>query len=251
MSVSPVVHADRRAIDRVVVVVPAHNEEELLPACLAALGIAADRVDVQVETVVVLDACTDATRHVVPPEVITIACATQSVGAARRAGFARHLDPATDGATWFATTDADSEVPADWLVTHLSSAAAGHDAFVGTIAPKSWDSWSAHTRELFDERYVTDDDHHHVHGANLGIRADWYRRIGGFSARTGDEDVELVRRLHAIRARVDRSARSPVLTSTRPDGRTDDGFAAYLRGLERQGRTAAASHRSRLTEGSR
>ena len=239
-------HAASR-IARVVVVVPAHNEERLLPSCLAAIDRAAAEIpDIEVAVEVVLDACTDATSRVIPPHVGTVIRSTKSVGAARRAGFARHLQADVDGRTWFATTDADSEVPADWLVSHLASADRGSDVFVGTIRPKSWESWSPHTAELFEQRYDADDGHHHIHGANLGVRADAYRRVGGFAEVSGNEDVDLVRRLLTMGAVVDRSARAPVLTSTRADGRTDTGFAAYLYRLEvlaraeKTGQTAAA-----------
>nr|WP_241769915.1 glycosyltransferase [Cellulosimicrobium sp. MM] len=57
------------AVERVVVVVPARDEEELLPGCLAALGrataaVARDRPGVRVAVVVVLDGCTDGSARV-------------------------------------------------------------------------------------------------------------------------------------------------------------------------------------------
>lgn len=232
MTDSPSSTTARPRIDRVVVVVPAHNEERLLPACLASIERAAAEVDADVSVLVVLDACTDASRQVVPRHVGVLERATRSVGAARRAGFAGYLDSDTDAHTWFATTDADSEVPRDWLVCHLESAASGSDAFVGTICPASWESWSPQVAAMFAERYVSEDGHHHVHGANLGVRADWYRRVGGFAEISGDEDIDLVRRLRSRGAIIDRSGRAPVVTSTRADGRADTGFASYLYRLE-------------------
>ncbi|MEE4023941.1 glycosyltransferase [Gordonia sp. PKS22-38] len=235
------VRRDRSPITRAVVVVPVHNEERLLPSCLAALDVAnrvvtARTPAVDVETIVVLDACTDASWRVVSPHVTTLTCSARSVGVARREGFAhsarRERDAGWEETTWFATTDADSEVPPDWLVTHLAAAAEGADAFVGTVVPNGWDNWPTTVADMFADRYVADEGHHHVHGANLGMRADVYRRVGGFSARTGDEDVDIVRRLLSSGARVCRSPRSPVATSTRRDGRTDAGFAHYLRRLE-------------------
>ncbi|MGC4960626.1 glycosyltransferase [Gordonia sp. DT218] len=213
-----------------------HNEERLLSACIAALDDAVGRVAVPVELVVVLDACTDGSARLVPEHVTTVIGTARSVGAARQSGFAPHLDLPLADRTWFATTDADSEVPPDWLETHLDVANRGADAFVGTITPKNWDSWSTHTSVMFGARYLPGEGHVHVHGANLGVRADWYRRVGGFAARSGDEDVDLVRRLRAAGARIDRSGRAPVITSTRADGRTDAGFATYLQRLEALGR---------------
>ncbi|WP_202421805.1 glycosyltransferase [Gordonia sp. SID5947] len=238
--VPPVSSVDEPAIERIVVVVPAHNEERLLPACITALDDAMRAVAVPTELVVVLDACTDGSARLVPAHVTTVVSSARSVGAARRIGFDRHLGLARPERTWFATTDADSEVPPDWLATHLGAAGRGAEAFVGTIVPKNWDNWSARTATMFGDRYQPGEGHVHVHGANLGVRADWYRRLGGFVARTGDEDVDLVRRLEAAGARIARSGRSPVTTSTRIDGRTDAGFSSYLQRLEILGRQADA-----------
>lgn len=52
-------------VERVLVVVPAHNEQDLLGECLSALQRAVRAVPIPTEVVVVLDACTDATAAVV------------------------------------------------------------------------------------------------------------------------------------------------------------------------------------------
>lgn len=46
------------------VLVPAHNEQHWLPACLDSIEVAAARVDEPVETVVCLNRCTDATESI-------------------------------------------------------------------------------------------------------------------------------------------------------------------------------------------
>ncbi|MDP8208322.1 MAG: glycosyltransferase [Candidatus Electryonea clarkiae] len=46
------------------VVVPAHNEERYLEKCLQAILVAGSRIDVPVETVVVLNRCTDGTESI-------------------------------------------------------------------------------------------------------------------------------------------------------------------------------------------
>ena len=48
-------------IEAVGVVVPAHNEETLLPACLMALRRAVNAVGIPVQLLVVADTCTDQT----------------------------------------------------------------------------------------------------------------------------------------------------------------------------------------------
>ena len=77
------------------VVVPAHDEEQLLGACLASVATAtarlvADRPGVVVRTTVVLDRCTDQTGAVAAAYgVDTVAVDAASVGVARAAGIAR------------------------------------------------------------------------------------------------------------------------------------------------------------------
>ena len=74
------------------VVVPAHNEETLLPACLSALRRAARQVSVPVHLLVAADSCTDRTAAVARAygaRVIRIRA--RSVGAARAAGMTELL----------------------------------------------------------------------------------------------------------------------------------------------------------------
>ncbi|MFW0797592.1 glycosyltransferase family 2 protein [Gordonia sp. CPCC 205515] len=227
-------HNRRRGIERIFVVVPAHNEQCLLPACLASLSAAAAHVPVPVEVTVVLDTCTDATRRAVPRHVNTLEVSYRSVGAARRAGFAEpfgYLDAGALATTWLATTDADSTVPAHWFAQQLTSAAAGADGYAGTVTPRDWVGWPDHTALRFAQRYRGRDGHRHIHGANLAFRAQAYAAVGGFSTISAHEDVDLVRRLEADGARIAWCGRAPVVTSTRRRSRTDGGFATYLHSL--------------------
>ena len=73
--------------------------------------------------------------------------------------------------------------------------------------------------------------HNHIHGANMGFRADAYWHVGGFSALATGEDVELVERFEAAGLRIHRDASLSVATSDRRDGRAPGGFAHHLRGL--------------------
>ena len=108
-----------RPVEAAGVVVPAHDEQTLLPACLMALRQAAGAVTIPVHVVVVADTCTDrtaATARACGAEVIGIRA--RNVGTARAAGMTGLLrltaghDPAV---TWLATTDADTVVPSGWL----------------------------------------------------------------------------------------------------------------------------------------
>lgn len=237
------VPARPRAIDRIFVVVPAHNEQSLLPACLASLSAAAAHVPVPVEVIVVLDTCTDATRRAIPRHVKAIEVSYRSVGAARRAGFTdpfSFLAAEEIATTWFATTDADSTVPVHWLAQQLTRAVAGADVYAGTVTPRDWAEWPAGTALRFAQKYRAHDGHRHIHGANLGFHARAYAAVDGFATVDAHEDVDLVRRLQARGARISWCARAPVVTSTRRHGRADAGFAAHLRSLTETGVPADA-----------
>jgi hypothetical protein len=72
-----------QTLREIVVVVPAHNERERLPACLASVVAAARQVTVPVTVVVVLGACSDRSEDVISGAVRTVNVAARNVGAAR------------------------------------------------------------------------------------------------------------------------------------------------------------------------
>jgi glycosyltransferase involved in cell wall biosynthesis len=220
------------------VVVPAHNEQDLLPACLASLRRAARALHgTQAHLVVVADACRDQTVQVARrggAAVVTIGA--RSVGAARAAGVrevlrhAGHLDPAD---VWLATTDADTLVPACWLREHARYGNQGWDAVAGTVRVADWSGYGPGVRSLFRARYgAGTGPHAHVHGANLGFRAAAYLRAGGFSHLPTAEDRALVAALTASGGRVRRTRALAVVTSARREARAPHGFSDYLAELE-------------------
>jgi glycosyltransferase involved in cell wall biosynthesis len=213
------------------VVVPAHDEADRVGDCLDAVARAARWVSDRalVRTLVVLDACGDATAEVARAHGIdTLAVDARCVGRARDAGC-RALLGGHPGAGWLATTDADSRVPPDWLLAQLEAWEAGAHARVGAVYLDDRDEHGPGARRWFHDVYDrAGDPHPHVHGANLGVRADAYGRCGGFAALTTGEDVALVTALDARGLTVTRTRRSPVLTSGRRVGRADDGFAGRL-----------------------
>lgn len=221
-------------IKAVGVVVPAHNEEDLLPSCLAAISRTAQMVTgLPVHIIVVADACTDQTADRARENgAAVVEIGAHSVGAAREAGMeevlsrTRALDP---GEVWLATTDADTLVPADWLVRHLRHAAVGWDAVVGTITVTGWAEHPPEVPLLFYEHYATARGaHSHVHGANLGFRAVAYLAAGGFSSSPTAEDQALVDSLTATGRRVLRTTEVSVLTSARRRARAPLGFSHLL-----------------------
>jgi glycosyltransferase involved in cell wall biosynthesis len=216
----------------IIVVVPAHNEEDRLPACLKSVHTAADRVQIPVTVVVVLDDCTDDSRRMIEPRVTCLTTAAGNVGAARALGFT-HAATGAGSDTWLATTDADSLVPRNWLADQLTHHRSGAEAVVGTVRV-DWRHHSATTRRKYEQRYGRagrDEPHGHVHGANLGIRADAYWRVGGFRPLERGEDVDMVDRLERNGARMVWDRTNPVLTSDRMDFRVTGGFGDYVQDL--------------------
>lgn len=210
--------------------IPAHNEEALIEACLRSIAVAATHPALfaeEVQVVVVLDSCSDATADIARQwPVAALAVDAHNVGRARAAG-ARHL--LQHQARWLAFTDADSCVAPDWLVAQLSLAA---DVVCGTVEV---DNWAAHGKDAqaarirFESSYQDRDGHRHVHGANLGLSASSYLQAGGFDAIECGEDQALVDRLAAQGASIAWSALPRVLTSGRPFSRVEHGFAGAIR----------------------
>lgn len=226
------------AVPSLAVVVPARNEEQRLPRCLDALVAADLAVRHTVPSasptriVVVLDSCTDDSRSVVEryPGVELVICTVGNVGAARAAGVDHLLSAGPAAPQWIACTDADSAVPAGWLVDHLRHACADTDLLLGLVRPDA-DELQPSSFNRWMSQYHLRDGHPHIHGANMGVRTTMYRRAGGFLPLAEHEDVALTHSIRALSGRVVSVSANPVLTSARVDGRTPGGMAGYLRAL--------------------
>ncbi|VXA96184.1 Glycosyltransferase family 2 protein [Plantibacter sp. T3] len=232
---------------RIDAVVPAHDEEELIGACLDALLVARAAVlrrrpELQVGIVVVLDDCRDDTARIVrerlagfdSDEMVTVVIDERSVGAARRAGVAAAMGSGIGGAgaadvseRWIANTDADSRVPEDWFSVHADAFDDGVDVLLGTVRPDFTD-FSEDDVERWSLTHPPGHLPGNVHGANLGVRADRLDELGGFRELPEHEDVELVERARAAGLRVVPTLDAPVETSGRRRGRTPGGYAAFL-----------------------
>lgn len=226
-----------RRIQAAAVVIPAHDEQDLLPACLLALRRAARELPVPLITIVVLDRCRDATAAVVArfPEVGVLRVEHRNVGRTRAAGLqaavARYAGTVPAARLWLASTDADSQVPDHWWSRQLRLAEAGADMVVGTVRVGDWAGHPGGAAQRFAARYQQRDDHPHVHGANLGLTAAAYRASGGMPPLAVHEDRELVAAVTARGYLVVRTAGHPVLTSSRRDPRARGGFGDHLRDL--------------------
>lgn len=222
------------------VVVPARDEERTLPAHLAALGRAVERLRatwprVPVAATLVLDDCSDGSAALarraagLQPWLELLEVAHGNVGQARAAGVARArtqhtgLDPRQ---VWLASTDADSLVPGAWLVHHARVASTGVELLTGTVRPTGLgpaveQRWhAAHPR--------LGEGHPHVHGANLGMTLAAHDAAGGFAPLATGEDVDLVERLLAAGVTHLASDACPVLTSGRTLARAPEGFATFV-----------------------
>lgn len=212
------------------VLIPVHNEEQLLDLCLATIQLAAVHPGLNGEPVrilVVLDSCTDRSASIARQRgVMTLELNARNVGQARAAGALALMN---EGARWIACTDGDSTVAEDWLYEQLLLDA---DAVCGTVTPGGWcEGYSAAAQAEYMRLYQQRDDHRHIHGANLGFSVQAYQRAGGFPALACHEDVHLVRQLEMIGARIAWSCRPKVITSARLDPRAQGGFGDYLRSL--------------------
>jgi glycosyltransferase involved in cell wall biosynthesis len=213
----------------IAVIIPVHNEEQTLAACLQAVARSASDVRLAGEAVVViavLDACSDSSEAIACMLGATVLQVQfRNVGAVRAAGAGCAIGL---GARWLANTDADTVVSPDWLWQQLQL---DSDVVCGTVAV---DDWSAHgdaaamLQAHFRRTYTDADGHRHIHGANLGVSALAYGRAGGFPSLACSEDVALVHALRDAGANIAWSAAPRVLTSARRHGRARGGFADTL-----------------------
>lgn len=237
-------------IQAIGIIVPAHDEENLIPSCLASLHRAQEALTgMPAHLVVVADACRDRTPEVARQAGATlVTTGARCAGAARAAGIREvlrrtaHLDPAT---VWLANTDADTAVPPNWLTAQAQYAATGWDAVAGTIRVGDWSGYQPGTRTAFGQEYAEDSGapgphaHGHVHGANLGIRAAAYLTAGGFPPLPTGEDRALIAAITASGSPVLSTSTLTVVTSARRHARAPHGFSDYLANLDTRPDTAA------------
>jgi len=229
------------------VVVPVHDEQDLLSAALEAISDSLHEMrdlEVNCEVVIVLDACVDRSASLVAEwqrrhaqrnnmSVSCVTCDVRNVGIARRLGCAvvleklHGIDPAR---VWIATTDADSRVPRRWLRAQLTEHEAGSDVWAGRVRVTDW---SLHRRVLqtrWQREYES--EHQPIHGANLGFNAGLYLAAGGFPPLRTGEDRALVRAMGACGAHCCFDDSLPVVTSARRVARAPHGFSHALNLIE-------------------
>jgi glycosyltransferase involved in cell wall biosynthesis len=226
----------------IAVLIPAHNEAEVIGRCLASVRRAADHpgLDEPVTVIVALDRCTDATAQIARSfgACVVDVPTPGGVGLARATAAVRAIEL---GADWLAITDADSEVPSDWL---FQQRALDADAFCGVVEVGDWLDYAPGTACAFEASEPVGVDHGRIHGANMGVSAACYLRCGGFPDVACSEDVALVRALQSCDARIAWSPYPVVRTSARRQAKASGGFSHFLQQLERsllQGQPAASA----------
>jgi hypothetical protein len=254
-----------RRIEAVAVVVPARDEQERVVECLRSVrrSLAALPPATATAVAVVLDRCTDATPELVAAELsgwpgassVRVAAlggrragralgagpahivAGTGVGAVRDVGvrlLLRRLRRHRRDRVWLLHTDADTTVPEDWAAAHLRAARGGACGVAGVAdlgSPTLSTAAAAHYRAVVDAG-LDGAEHHHVYGANLGVRADAYLAVGGFPADGAGEDHGLWARLRVAGYPLASPRSVRVTTSARLRGRAEGGLADLLRSLE-------------------
>lgn len=227
---------------------PARDEVDHIVMAIEALDRAAGATRAPVHLAVVADLCGDATEQLARAVTARSSALRTSVvlrsehgcaGAARdlacRTALAQAMGDTEDPTgLWVATTDADTVVPLPWLELQAVWSERGADGCAGLVELDPADPlpvvirsrWKAHV-----DRRGSAFGHPHVHGANLGMRADLWLAAGGFRHLAVGEDHELWRRARALGGRLVGTDEIVVSTSARLVGRAPGGFADLLAGL--------------------
>ncbi len=241
--VRPPYHADSAPITHIIVAVPARNESASIGACLDSIDLAAASTGLSVVAVVAADSCTDASATLARAHVGRWMTTRVVEGTWRSASGARAAAVATGltavgalppASVWIANTDADCVVPADWLLRQLRHCGDTGVAVAGIVALDVLTTDPAIVAGFAQLYDIDGPVHRHVHGANLGLRADAYAAAGGWRPRAVlGEDHDLWRRL--AQAGVARAQPTDIVvtTSSRQHGRLPGGFAGNLRRLAR------------------
>lgn len=220
------------------ILVPAHNEELLLPRCLNSILQACTSIPAMhtVDIILTVDSCSDQT-HAIGTEILAekgavLPIKKANVGSARKYAALTALNRykgALDQC-WLANTDADCQVPLNWLTHQLTHANTGVHGIAGIVKVDSYKEHTQDAAKKFEKSYTIhpDGSHPHIHGANLGIRADIYKKIGGWNELITAEDHDLWNRLSLSEINKISDASLFVYTSGRKVGRAPQGFANKL-----------------------
>ena len=240
----------------IVVAIPAKDEGELLPHCLAAL--ARQTGGARFAVVVSCNNCSDGSAdqfragaptlpYPLHVDEVTLPPAIAHAGGARRRAMDVALGlVAPDGL--ILTTDADGIPDADWVAATADAFAGGIAAVAGRVST-DWEELQKFPADVLDlgarewdyqllsaELDARSDPlpydpwprHNQTCGANMAVRAEWYRRIGGLPViRTGEDGALFAAVAHAD-GRIRHDMASHVTVSARLIGRAQGGMADAL-----------------------
>ena len=197
---------------RISLVVPAHNESAFLPACLEAARAAAERMEAEVEIIVVLNRCTDDTEEIARRHGCRIVREdAKNLSSIRNAGIT-----AAEGEI-IVTCDADSRMHPDSFKEIIRRLDSGKIVAGGALVlPERW-SVGIVASALSILPYLA------FTGVSYGLFWFWKRdfdEIGGFDTRfVSVEDVDFACRLKAHGRKSGRSwgtlVKAPLVTSCR------------------------------------
>ncbi len=241
---------------RVAIAIPVRNEVERIGDCLRALALqhGAPPFDV----VLMLNGCDDGTLALVSALAPTLPIRLHAierrlpagragVGHARRLALAHAARLAPAGVLM--TTDADGQVPPDWVALNLAAIAAGADAVAGqaVIDPvealriparlQEADALECAYAAALDEiAAVADPDpadprprHDEHSGASIAVSTAAFRAAGGMPAIALAEDRAFFRSLRRIDACIRHDPAIRVTVSGRLEGRASGGMADTMR----------------------
>lgn len=231
---------------RVLVAIPAHDEQTLVGRALDAVVRAVDdlrsRARCDVSIGVSAHRCTDDTFAAAAVKLASTSGIdvtvlrderSQSVGGVRRRLINAMLTPGMSGAeTWILSTDADSVVPREWISCMLHAASrADAVAVAGMTDLIDWDA-SPQARAAYEriiESGLTEDGgHRHVYAANLAVRLDAYLAAGGFPCADHGEEHHLIQAIRSAGGTVATPRYPRVRTSGRMPGRAAHGLGDLL-----------------------
>jgi hypothetical protein len=242
------------------VAIPVRNEEETLAACLMSLDRLDGRASLLDAVLLVLNQCSDrswrtanawAARHDLPLHVVEVELREDRRHAGGARACALHLAAtavAGHACGIVLSTDADSQVPTDWLTRAVKAIDGGLDVVAGDIrladaARQTWPlAFQQRSRDedaytaLLDEIDALCDPvphnpwpaHRRCSGANLAFRASVLLALAPLPAPPSGEDRALVEACLARDGRVRHDPFSRVDTSARLEGRAPGGMADTL-----------------------